>query len=190
MISDCPPDAFSVTRESVGFSTRLTRRTLLLGSAALVASAAWSASASAETAAAPGSSTFHDVSRAATGKTELSVVTSERIFKALLGDDDQLPGKIDQLAKFAQTAASPEALKAAADGAGLTATLMAIITAWYTGTVQTKAGPVVVAYQEALMYRPVADGLTVPTYCNKGPIWWTGLPPEITVMPSNLPKVL
>src|SRR5450830_1559149 len=38
-----------------------------------------------------------------------------------------------------------------------------------------------VAYAEALMYLPVADGLTVPTYCNYGPLWWTRAPPEIRV---------
>jgi hypothetical protein len=31
-----------------------------------------------------------------------------------------------------------------------------------------------VSYVDALMYRPVSDGLPAPTYCLNGPIWWTG----------------
>lgn len=190
MTTDISPGTSDTDHQLAGFSTKLSRRTLLVAGAVLAASASWSVDAWAQAATPSSNPTFHDVSQAVTGKTGLSTVTSDRIFKALLGDDGQLPAKIDQLAKLAQTNTSPEALKAAADTAGLTTTLMAIVTAWYTGTVQTNTGPVVVAYREALMYRPVADGLTVPTYCNKGPIWWTGLPPELTVMPTNDPKVL
>jgi hypothetical protein len=162
---------------SVLYSQPISRRTLLAGAAFSVVAVACGGAANAQAATAsstPGA--FIDVSRA--------------IYAALLAANDQLPAQIAQLGQFAQQTSTPDALKQAATTAGLGDLLMAIVTAWYTGTVETTKGTVVVAYAEALMYRPVADGLTVPTYCNKGPLWWTGLPPEITVMPVNNPKVL
>ena len=29
------------------------------------------------------------------------------------------------------------------------------------------------------MYRTVADGQVVPTYCNYGPLWWLKAPPPV-----------
>ena len=31
------------------------------------------------------------------------------------------------------------------------------------------------------MYRTVADGQVVPTYCNYGPLWWLKAPPAVRV---------
>jgi hypothetical protein len=169
----------------------LTRRALLAGTAIFIAGIAGRRPANAQAAGADNAtSTFLDVSQAVTGRDGLSPVTAERIYNAMHGDDAGFPGRIEHLAELAQQSASPEALKSAASTVGLDETVMSIVTAWYTGTVQTGKGPVVVAYVDALMYQPVADGLTVPTYCNKGPLWWTGFPPEIATMPQNNPKVL
>lgn len=88
-------------------------------------------------------------------------------------------------------AKSAAELKAAAAAAGQDKTLTAVISAWYTGTITTAKGPVVVAYKDALMYRSTEDGLVVPTYCNKGPMWWRDtLPPGVTRTPINSPEVL
>lgn len=133
---------------------------------------------------------FFNISMAITAKSDLSTTTSERIYLAFQGADPSFPDKIAQLGPLARDSDTPEAFKASAMDVGLGDTLMAIVAAWYTGTVETSNGSVLVSYAEALMYRPVADGLTVPTYCNKGPLWWTGLPPAVTTMPNNIPKVL
>lgn len=133
---------------------------------------------------------FLAVSSLLTDKKNLSEITSKRIFDALKGDDTGFAGRLMRLAALMPGQATGTALKAAAVANGLEADVTAIVTAWYTGTVTTRKGPVVVAYENALMYRPVADGLTVPTYCSNGPVWWSGLPPEISRMPVNLPKVL
>jgi hypothetical protein len=169
----------------------VTRRTLLAGTAALLAAVASTPEALAQTASAQASvAGFHEVSRAITGKADLSPTTSERIYRALAADHADLAENVNVLATLASANPTPSAFRDAAKQAGQGDLLLAILTAWYTGTVETKQGPVVVSYKEALMYRPVEDGLTVPTYCNKGPIWWTGLPPEVTRMPINNPKVL
>lgn len=166
----------------------ITRRALLAGTAMLwVAAAAPPAFAEDQ---ASGARPFHVLSLALTGKGDLSPLTAGRIYEALLRDDAALPGEVATLSRLAQDHRTPEALKTAASEAGLGDLVMKIVTAWYTGTVETAQGPVVVAYAEALMYRPTADGLTVPTYCSNGPLWWSSLPPGIDRMPANLPRVL
>lgn len=61
-----------------------------------------------------------------------------------------------------------------------------ILHAWYTGTVgpNDKDQVMVVAYKNALMYRPTADGLPMPTYCFQGELWFSELPPGITTQPN------
>ena len=84
------------------------------------------------------------------------------------------------LAKLTQLKApNAQALLAAADAAGLKEHALAVRAAWYTGTVEGPKQSQVVAYQEALMYQPVIDGLPVPTYCLGGPLWWAQKPPGI-----------
>jgi fructose 5-dehydrogenase small subunit len=59
--------------------------------------------------------------------------------------------------------------------------MLTLVAAWYTGTVGHGQQAEVVSYADALMYRPVSDGLPVPTYCLGGPLWWPGLPPPAGV---------
>ena len=92
-----------------------------------------------------------------------------------------------QLAALAGSHADPAALLAAAEGAGLRDTMLAIVSAWYTGTVGTGSQAVVVSYDNALMYWPVRDGLTVPTYCSNGPLWWTRAAPPAGITPPAAP---
>lgn len=177
-------------------SPRITRRTALAGTAALLAAAGWHMNAS-QAQQATGISAvpvapaaFLAFSRAITGHSDLSPTTAARIYDAMQADRPGFANAVAELASLISRTDRPEALLAASKGAGLDAIAMAIVSAWYTGTVTTTKAPVVVSYVEALMYRPVSDGLTVPTYCNKGPIWWTGLPPGVKTMPHNEPKVL
>lgn len=184
-------DRKSLDETPAGFASQpvpISRRALLAGTTLLLAlSQAPSAFA---TTLSEAEAAFYRVSSVLTDKNDLSATTSRRILKALSSDDPAVVDKVLRLAVLAQVNHTGAALKAAAKAEGLDANVMKIVTAWYTGTVDTTNGPVVVAYRDALMYRPVANGLTVPTYCNNGPIWWTGLPPEITRVPVNIPKVL
>ncbi|MGB3833186.1 MAG: sugar dehydrogenase complex small subunit [Mesorhizobium sp.] len=167
----------------------VTRRALLAGAALSVASLNFLPAAGAQAPSAA-ETDFFDLSRAVTEKDDLDPVTAQRIMAALLKDDPDMAGRIGKLAALARNHATAKTFKEAAVAEGLDGDVMRIVTAWYTGTVDTTKGSVVVAYKDALMYRPVADGLTVPTYCSNGPTWWTGLPPEISRMPVNNPKVL
>jgi hypothetical protein len=48
--------------------------------------------------------------------------------------------------------------------------------AWYLGLVGDAAACEVVAYESALMFDPVKDVLTIPSYCRDVPFYWTQKP--------------
>jgi hypothetical protein len=124
---------------------------------------------------------FLAFSKAITGHDDIDPLTSSRIRDAMRQADAASADQVDALVGLVQPGMAPDALLAAATSAGLRGTALSVVAAWYTGTVVAGGKTAVVAYEQALMYRPVADGLTVPTYCNEGPLWWTAPPPEAGV---------
>ena len=174
----------------------LTRREAVLAAAAVAAQAAlfgWPGTGGAQTA--PASATaattgtvdgeaiarFLAFSKAITGHDDIDPSTAARIREAMLQGDAAFAQQAASLAGLVQPGIAPDALLGAATSAGLREAALAVVTAWYTGTVVAGQKTTVVAYEQALMYRPVADALTVPTYCNEGPMWWTAAPPEVGV---------
>lgn len=172
--------------------TRVSRRALLSFAATAAALAAGHAPALAEQAApAPGTERFLELSRKLTAEADLDPVTAGRILATLTAGGTTEREALSRLVTLSEAGGDAEALRASAETEGLLEMLTRVLTAWYTGTVTTAEGSTVVAYREALMYRPVADGLVVPTYCNKGPMWWQdSLPPGVSRRPVNTPEVL
>ena len=183
---------------------RISRRHALIGLAALLAqagfwsnplSAAMPAAASAPAAGlAPGSMLFYTLSQTITGHRDLSAGTAARIEQAMRTNVAGFAEHLPQLGALLVTGQQANTLLAAATaaGSGLRELALAIVAAWYTGTVAGNAAQgtksVVVAYAEALMYRTVADGQVVPTYCNYGPLWWLKAPPAVGVSAPVAPK--
>ena len=173
----------------------ISRRHMLIGLAALVAEAGfWSNPlfSNAQTAPAASASTtppppspeavaFLNFSKRITGHADLKLDTATRMEAAMRKTYPDFAAQSPKLAALLQNGQDPKALLAAATDAGLHDLTLAIVAAWYTGTIGTGQQAIVVSYAEALMYQPVADGQTVPTYCNYGPLWWTKAPPEIRV---------
>ncbi|MFM9926458.1 sugar dehydrogenase complex small subunit [Variovorax sp. H27-G14] len=124
---------------------------------------------------------FFAFSKAITGHDDIDPITAARIREAMLQGDAAFAQQAASLAGLVQPGIAPDALLGAATSAGLREAALSVVTAWYTGTVVAGQKTTVVAYEQALMYRPVADALTVPTYCNEGPMWWTAAPPEVGV---------
>ncbi|OZI30992.1 hypothetical protein CAL29_23865 [Bordetella genomosp. 10] len=151
-----------------------TLETALLGLPTLLPTAASAQPAPAAAA----SEGFLALSRALTDRHNLNPVTARRIEAALAGSGVRQAGELPRLVALAAGQADGKSLLAAAANAGLRDLAEDILAAWYTGTVGTGAKAMVVAYQEALMYQPVRDALPVPTYCNFGPLWWKGVPPD------------
>ncbi|QHI97714.1 D-sorbitol dehydrogenase [Xylophilus rhododendri] len=131
---------------------------------------------------------FLAFSTAITGHKDLDSITAGRICAAMLKASAEFAGQLKTLSALATPGLEPKAVLAQADSAGLRGTALSIVAAWYTGTVGSGPGATMVAYAKALMYRPIADGMTVPTYCNYGPGWWTAAPPPVGVSPPVEPK--
>jgi len=171
----------------------ISRRHLLIGLAALVAEAGfWSNPlfSNAQTPAAPTAAppppspealAFLTFSKRITGHADLKTDTGVRIEAAMRKTYPDFAAQSSRLGALLQDGQEPKALLAAATDAGLRDLTLAIVAAWYTGTIGKGKQAVVVSYAEALMYQPVSDGQTVPTYCNYGPLWWTKAPPAIRV---------
>ena len=136
---------------------------------------------------AAGDSGFLALSRALTDRHGLNPVTAQRIEAALVPSGVRQAGELPKLIALATNSASGKDLLQAASDAGLKDLAQDIVAAWYTGTVGQGPKAVVVAYQEALMYQPVRDALTVPTYCSYGPLWWkdTTPPDPAIVLPES-----
>lgn len=187
------PDKSSATVGKVKLTGGISRRHILIGLAALVAEAGfWSNPlfSNAQTPAAPAAAppppspeaiAFLNFSRRITGHADLKTETGVRIEAAMRKTYPDFAAQSSRLGALLQDGQEPKALLAAATEAGLRDLALAIVAAWYTGTVGKGKQAVVVSYAEALMYQPVSDGQTVPTYCNYGPLWWTKAPPAIRV---------
>ena len=61
---------------------------------------------------------------------------------------------------------------------------LAIISAWYLGVVIDESGAEVIAYEQALMYQPTRDVMTIPSYAKSGPNGWNAYAPPLSDMPS------
>jgi len=155
----------------------------LLGGPWLSRLASGAAQPSSPAAAAPEQEAFLAFSRAITGHAELNATTARRIYDAMRKASGDFTAQAARLGELAKDAATPQALLADASTAGLRETALAVVAAWYTGSVGSDSNATVVAYREALMYRTVEDGQTVPTYCNYGPAWWVADPPPVRVSP-------
>ena len=92
----------------------------------------------------------------------------------------ELGAKLQELEALAGNAdVSPESLVASASAAGLKDVALALVAGWYTGTIGSGVKAATVSYRDALMQRPVADGLAPPTYAMGGPGWWAAAPPDV-----------
>lgn len=184
------PDENQISRL---WATPLKRRTVLLAltaSAVQLGLAGTSFSALAEESALsfsaagkPAADAFLRVSQILTGYTELDPHTSARISKALI---DQQPAMsesllvLGDLAKDSANTGTAQLFLSAAERVNQREAALAVVAAWFKGTVGHGQEAVLVSYQQALMYRPVSDGLIVPTYCGNGPLWWTAPIPDAT----------
>lgn len=187
------PDQSPETVGKVKLTGGISRRHILIGLAALVAEAGfWSNPlfSNAQTPAAPAAAppppspealAFLNFSKRITGHADLKTDTGVRIEAAMRKTYPDFAAQSARLGALLQDGLEPKALLVAATDAGLRDLTLAIVAAWYTGTIGKGKQAVVVSYAEALMYQPVSDGQTVPTYCNYGPLWWTKAPPAIRV---------
>jgi fructose 5-dehydrogenase small subunit len=63
-------------------------------------------------------------------------------------------------------------------------TALAIISAWYLGVLTDAADAEVFAFENALMYQPTRDVMTIPSYAISGPNGWSADAPPLENMPD------
>jgi len=170
-----------------------TRRAFLLTTAAATSGLSMLGDLTDALAQQPASATLDDpdffrLSKAVTGYADLDATTASRMLIALRRADPVFIDHAAALAHLVRAGQKPEELLSAAGAVGLGDTMLALVAAWYTGTVGHGQQAEMVSYAEALMYRPVSDGLPAPTYCLNGPLWWTEPPPAAGVSAPMAPK--
>ena len=158
---------------------RTTRRRFLLATVAATSGIGWLTGQMDAQAQPPPAATLDDpgflrLSQAVTGHADLDATIARRLLAAMRRTDPTFNERAANLALLVRDGQTPDALLAAAGPTGLRDTMLALVAAWYTGTVGHGQQAEMVSYVDALMYRPVSDGLPAPTYCLNGPIWWTG----------------
>jgi hypothetical protein len=126
-------------------------------------------------------SDFLHLSQTLTGHIGLDPLTAARISAAFAQIAPAHHAHFKPLFELVRPGLAPNNFLAVANGTGLGPTAHAIVAAWYTGTVGSGVEAITVAYRDALMYGPVADGLFPPTYALGGPAWWTSPPPKVGV---------
>lgn len=176
------PDSPDASRP---WAAPMRRRTLLtgmtVGALGIGLASSWPQLTLAATANAPDAARFFEASQILTGYDDLDPLTAQRISAAMIAQAPAMAGALSILADLTKVAAnrfSAETLLAAAKQAGVGDAALALVAAWFKGTVGHGQTAQLVAYRQALMYRPVSDGLIVPTYCGNGPLWWTAPIPD------------
>lgn len=123
------------------------------------------------------------LSRKLTGRTNFDPALAQRVYEALAKSDSDFVANVSALnAWLAAHGGVPsdtvtQALKA--DTPRLAGTVTAVIRAWYLGLVGDAPRVSVVAYERALMFDPVSDVLTIPSYCRDVPFYWAKKPPGV-----------
>jgi len=107
-------------------------------------------------------------------------VLGRRVYEALSKSDSQFTQNVAALNTWLQAHGGvpsdtvTQALQA--DQPPLAKSVGAIMRAWYLGLVGDVPHVQVVAYERALMFDPVKDVLTVPSYCRDVPFYWAQKP--------------
>jgi hypothetical protein len=140
-------------------------------------------SAFADAPAGGGLDAFVALSQRLTGHTTFDPVLGKRIYDALSKSDSQFTQNVTSLNTWLQGHAGvpsdtvTQALQT--DQPALAKTVGAIMRAWYLGLVGDMPHVQVVAYERALMFEPVKDVLTIPSYCRDVPFYWTQKPASV-----------
>lgn len=124
---------------------------------------------------------FLALSRKLTGRPGFDPALARRVYDALSSADSEFAAKVAALDKWIAThGGTPsdvitDALRA--DQPKLAALVGTVMRAWYLGLAGLAPGVRVIAYERALMFDPVSDVLTIPSYCRDAPMFhWTHNP--------------
>ena len=125
---------------------------------------------------------FLALSQHLTARTSFDPVLGKRVYAALVQSDNQFTQNVAALntwlAGHGGVPSDTVTQALAAEQPPLAKTATAIMRAWYLGLVGEMPHVQVVAYESALMFTPVKDVLTIPSYCRDVPFYWTQKPAD------------
>lgn len=170
-----PTRSFAPSRRQFIFGTAVVATVGAIGGLASLRTAA------AQDATAPDASfpAFMKLSQYLTGKSTLDADIGHAILAGLRIDDTRSDAAIAQLNDFvARTNTPANSLQSALDASQPTLAALPgkIMTAWYLGVVGTGKNARTVAYEQALMYPPIADVIVMPSYARGVPGYWAKPP--------------
>jgi fructose 5-dehydrogenase small subunit len=123
---------------------------------------------------------FLALSQHLSARTGFDPVLGKRVYAALVQSDKQFTQNVAALntwlAGHGGVPSDKVTQALAAEQPPLAKTVSAIMRAWYLGLVGEMPHIQVVAYESALMFGPVKDVLTIPSYCRDVPFYWTHKP--------------
>ncbi|WP_206957179.1 sugar dehydrogenase complex small subunit [Trinickia acidisoli] len=123
---------------------------------------------------------FTALSQQLTGRTSLNATLASRIYDALSKADSAFVSNVAALNAWLKTHAGVPSdtvtAALASDDPRLAKTVGHVMRAWYLGLVGELPTVQVVAYEHALMFDPVHDVLTIPSYCRDVPFYWAQKP--------------
>jgi len=123
---------------------------------------------------------FIALSQHLTGRTGFDKTLGQRVYVTLARSSSQFGQHVVALNTWLQNHGGvpsdtvTDAIKS--DQPELAATVGDVMRAWYLGLVGESPHVQVVAYEKALMFDPVNDVLTIPSYCRDVPFYWTQKP--------------
>ncbi|MFP6561018.1 sugar dehydrogenase complex small subunit [Paraburkholderia sp. B3] len=123
---------------------------------------------------------FIALSQHLTGRTSFDQPLGQRVYATLARASSQFEQDVGALNTWLQGhgGVPSDSVTAALKGEQpeLATTVGNIMRAWYLGLVGDSPHIQVVAYEKALMFDPVKDVLTIPSYCRDVPFYWTQKP--------------
>ncbi|WP_250514542.1 sorbitol dehydrogenase family protein [Caballeronia sp. INDeC2] len=123
---------------------------------------------------------FVAVSARLTGRASFDPLLADRVHAALTRNVPEFAAKIAALDQWIAThgGTPTDVITAALETTRpeLAKTVSALMRAWYLGIVGEPPHVEVVAYERALMFDPVGDMLTIPSYCRGEPADWARKP--------------
>lgn len=166
------------------------RRQFILGACASAAALSFTAAIGLQVGTAPafgfappaggGLDAFTALSQQLTGRSSLDATLGKRLYGALAKADSAFVANVAALNTWLKThgGVPSDAVTAAlaAENAPLAKTVGEVMRAWYLGLVGEAPTMQVLAYERALMFDPVNDMLTIPSYCRDVPFHWTQKP--------------
>ncbi|WP_175691207.1 sugar dehydrogenase complex small subunit [Burkholderia anthina] len=123
---------------------------------------------------------FIRLSQYLTGKTALDMELGRAIYAGLVGDNADFRRHVADLNAFVTGSETPAgALQAVLDDsrAAFADVPRRVMSGWYLGVVGAGKNARAVAYEQALMYPPVADVIVMPSYARGVPGYWS-VPPR------------